>query len=379
MDDFEKLKLTLLIALLKPIYRARAAKPLPENPKTGKWYRITPPNCVCANGAPYHACIRLGKENKMLIVFNGGGVSVNAYTAARPGQISNVTAKESFYFEDVDLIGDPVFDRGILRKNEHNPFSEWTIVSICYASGDFHTGTADYPYTAMDGTPRILHHHGYTNYRAVMEQVKSILPNPETLVVTGFSAGGFGAALLTDDVMGLFPSCEQVTCCVDGALLLYDWKHVATDVWKAPKEICDRLESINITSDALKALHRKHGDKVKVLFISSVRDGALAQQQNFYETNHMVPDKPSGEKYQADLRKMCEKLMEETPNIGLYIFDVPIPRLAEFKLTQHTIIFENNVDKPVSGGVSALSWLWNAVNGKVTRVGLDLLDKVAQQ
>ena len=57
---------------------------LPAKPKLNTNYEYWPEGAVCANGKPYHGCIRLGSENKLMICFSGGGVSVDEYTAARP-------------------------------------------------------------------------------------------------------------------------------------------------------------------------------------------------------------------------------------------------------------------------------------------------------
>ena len=55
---------------------------LPERPKQGKNYEYWPEGALCANGNPYHGCIRLGSTNKLMIGFSGGGVSVDEHTAA---------------------------------------------------------------------------------------------------------------------------------------------------------------------------------------------------------------------------------------------------------------------------------------------------------
>ena len=60
---------------------------LPEHPKQGKNYEYWPEGALCANGNPYHGCVRLGSANKLMIGFSGGGVSVDEHTAARPQRV----------------------------------------------------------------------------------------------------------------------------------------------------------------------------------------------------------------------------------------------------------------------------------------------------
>ena len=67
-----------------------------------------------------------------------------------------------------------------------------------------------------------MYHNGYNNYSAFMDTVKPYVGQPDTLLVTGFSAGGFATSLLADDVIDRFPSAKNTTVCVDSSLLLYD-------------------------------------------------------------------------------------------------------------------------------------------------------------
>ena len=70
---------------------------IPSIPKREKWYRLPLTGCVCADGRPVHADLRLGTENKLLIMFFGGGVCWNEYMAARPNSTAVNGTDESFY------------------------------------------------------------------------------------------------------------------------------------------------------------------------------------------------------------------------------------------------------------------------------------------
>ena len=91
------------------------------------------------------------------------------------------------------------------------PFENWTIILFPYATGDFHAGTGEFTYTDSDGKEKILYHNGYINYTETMRQVveKAGVDAPDTVVVTGYSAGGFAAALLADDIHLLFDSSTK--------------------------------------------------------------------------------------------------------------------------------------------------------------------------
>ena len=119
---------------------------------------------------------------------------------------------------------DFVAQGGIGNTMEDNPFRNWSFIVIPYATGDFHSGTGTY-----EGEKKV-YHIGYKNYSAYIEQIKHYIGEPDTLLVTGFSAGGFATSLLADDVIDRFPNVKNVTVCVDSSLLLYDgWHETAVE------------------------------------------------------------------------------------------------------------------------------------------------------
>ena len=372
------IKTRLLVGVLKMTQFPK----IPSNPKTGKWYGISLKGCVSSDGKEVHAGFRKGTENKLVILLFGGGVSWNEFMAARPNSVYGNPDKISFYAcGDGGLVADLAARIGIhtLSKKESNPFRNWNMLAIPYTTGDFHCGTGDFPYTALDGSKQVLHHHGYTNYRAaIQETMKHIGHNPEQILVTGFSAGGFGTALLTDDVMRTFPNCNDVTSYVDSGFMIYPgWPEVARNVWKAPKEIAERIHSDNITLDCLQALKQDHGDRVKIAFSCSTRDAALSEYINYVEKDQLYADKESGIKFQKELKQMCDALQQAIPNIALYIFDTPDENAAKKAegLTKHCI---GAADKMVVEGITAAQWLWDAVCGNPKQIGLSLLDQIPE-
>lgn len=372
------IKTRLLVGVLK-----RTQFPqIPSEPKAGKWYGIPLKGCVSSDGKEVHAGFRKGTENKLVILLFGGGVSWNEFMAARPNSVYGNPDKISFYAcGDGGLVADLAARIGIhtLSKKESNPFRNWNMLAIPYTTGDFHCGTGDFPYTALDGSKQVLHHHGYTNYRAALhETMKHIGHNPEQILVTGFSAGGFGTALLTDDVMRTFPNCSDVTSYVDSGFMIYPgWPEVARNVWKAPKEIAERIHSDNITLDCLQALKQDHGDRVKIAFSCSTRDAALSEYINYVEKDQLYADKESGIQFQKELKQMCNALQQAIPNIALFIFDTPDENAAKRAegLTKHCI---GAADKMVVEGITAAQWLWDAVCGNPKQIGLSLLDQIPE-
>ncbi len=66
---------------------------LPDNPEAGTWYGVYPEGAQSALGEPYHGIFRLGTSNNVMVLFNGGGVSVNAETADNPEDFFNTDTR----------------------------------------------------------------------------------------------------------------------------------------------------------------------------------------------------------------------------------------------------------------------------------------------
>ncbi len=334
-------------------------KSFPElkgEPETGTWYEIPVEGAKSSDGSEWHGIFRKGTENKAVVYFFGGGVSITPETSEGGTK----------FFATTMIAQDFVAQGGIGSSAEENPFKDWSFIVIPYATGDFHAGTGTY-----EGK-KTVYHTGYSNYSAYIEQIKPYIGEPDTLLVTGFSAGGFAASLLADDVIDRFPSAENATVCVDSSLLLYDgWHDTAADLWKSPKEISDRLTTNNIVLDSLTALHEKRGSSVKILFDCSYRDNTLMQYQSYIDSGKMDQTKELGDNFQRDLKEMVNGLQANIPDVGIYIWS--FAEDAETHNTQHTIISYNVFDK-LGNDRSVGEWIYDAVNGDVRSYGLELLD-----
>lgn len=368
----------LFIAVLVYFFVLRYPE-IKNMPKTDKWYRVSSKEMKDSEGNSYHALFKKGKENKVMVYFAGGGVSVDEKTARNdtyntrlvwPDMLANVTMNMG----------------GLAASSDANSFSDWTVILFPYATGDFHSGTGEFKYTDKDGKEKILYHNGYTNFTLAMEEImeKAEIKDADKVVVAGYSAGGWGASLLADDVFSnYFPNTKSKTVLVDSSVALYeDWKNVAENVWKSPQHIVDRIKTNNITLDCLTALHEKHGDDVTILFDCTPRDGSLALVQRYFKnkeidekTGEMPVEESDADEFQKALKEFVYNLKEQA-NAYVFIFDgydwYGDPR----NMTSHTIIsipivFQklNDTDKSIA------EWLENAINGKYKDYGLDLLDK----
>ena len=360
----------LWLKIITPYLRKKRFPVLAGTPEVGKWYRLNAEGCVAADGEETYADFQLGAENKLLIYFMGGGVSWNEYTAARPTSVYSRNMLEGFYMLHVDLFSDLNLAKGIFEDSERNPFRNWSKLALVYNTGDFHAGDGDFTYTALDGTRRQLHHHGFRNYRRIMEKVTERVAAPEKIMVCGSSAGGFGAALLCDDIMDQYPGCDDVTCLVDsGFFIMDDWHDIAEKVWHSPKAVSDRLLSDNITLDALKALHHDKGDRVSILFACSERDSALSRMENYVDTGTFSFSREGGDRFNMHLQMMCRELRKAIPTAGFYIFNIPDKSQKQNELTVHCIIGEKAVYEHRTDGVTCMEWIERAINENIHSYG----------
>ena len=330
---------------------------LTGEPEIGKWYEVAVEGTQSSDGSEWHGIFKKGTANKVVVYFFGGGVSITPETSEGGNKFyaTNMTGQ------------DFVAQGGIGSNAENNPFKDWSFLVIPYATGDFHSGTGVY-----EGK-KTIYHTGYSNYAAFVEQMKSYVGEPNTLLVTGFSAGGFATSLLADDVIDRFPSAKNITVCVDSSLLLYDgWHETAVNLWQSPEDISNRLTTDNLVLDSLTALHEKRGDTIKILFDCSYRDDTLQQYQAYIRTGTMTKSKENGDLFQKDLTEMVKGLQKNIPGIGIYIWK----HAEDTKThnTQHTIISSNVFDK-LEDGISVADWIFAAVNGDVKSHGLALLER----
>ena len=345
----------------------------------GKWYAIDVDTAVSSDGSKWQGYFRKGSENKVVLYFYGGGFSVNDDTAAR-----SMDVEGGFYNPrmntGLNVMTNAIKEWGIGNAAQDNLFKDWTFIGVPYCNGDFHAGAGSKEYTALDGTVKTIYYEGYSNYRKLMEIVMNYIDDsPEQLLVTGSSAGGFGAAILADDAIELFHNPQDVVVHVDSSLLINEnWHDVMVNEWHSPKAFSDVVTSNNITLDSLTALHNKRGN-VRILFDCSVRDYNLSAAQVFFDRGSEgdIPakiGKAEGDRFQQLLKKMVADLQENIPGCGIYIWDEETQK--DGHLTVHTatgtkIYFDKRGEDP-----SIADWLEDAMNGKVESYGLELLNHV---
>ena len=148
------------------------------------------PGTVCLNGETAGFGIsRSDDSDEVMIYLEGGGACFN----------------EACDFSAFSIPFVPPTDGIFNRANPENPVASWSMIDVPYCSGDIHGGDAE---TMLGGELRQF--RGYTNIGTFLEQWVPTFTDAPTVLLTGISAGGFGAGLNFGQVSRAFGPGPQM-------------------------------------------------------------------------------------------------------------------------------------------------------------------------
>lgn len=366
-------------AILQQMEENPLLHPLDGGPMTPMtWYKLPMPGCQCAGGYPYCLYLKRGRTDNLIVFLIGGGLSWKEETARGSGTIARtLQGKTVFYTDEVTPGNDRWFfylpeNQGLFTLGPDNRFADWNIAMINYGTADFHIGQSDFAYTGEDGERHVLHHCGYANFRASLAEIKRRMPPPAKLLIAGESAGAFAVPALAADIADAWPECEDLTICSDSAMMLTpEWPRIVREVWRAPEHIARGVQSDNILVDLYRQLADRLDARARYLFACGVEDSALVTFQSYIDTGAFAPDPAHTAGFREHLARQVAQLQCLGVPFGFYIHDF---RQADGQ-GQHCTLAETTFRTGRVEGVSPMDWLWAAVNGQVTRVGMGLLQK----
>jgi hypothetical protein len=155
-----------------------------------EWTWIPFDNAFCGDGSTTGIGVNLTKKSsRVLLYLEGGGACWSDLTCNTLKTASNFTtgfSETNFKNTASNSLSKSFFD----RNAADNPFKDYSIVYVPYCTGDIHAGDNTVMY---GGKP--AKHSGYKNVSAYLERVVPTFPNADRVILSGVSAGGFGAAL----------------------------------------------------------------------------------------------------------------------------------------------------------------------------------------
>ena len=175
-----------------------------------------------ADDTQYSFFYREGDYRKLAIFFDGGGACWDENTC-----IASALFGDPIYDTTVDETADELNnEQGLaVNDNPHNPIAGYFQVFIPYCTADLHIGTGDKTYIYSGPFWPIdlewtIHHNGRDNVAAVLDWLVLHYqgkPLPQTVVVAGASAGGYGAMVNYPAIDELLPWWTKKRVFVDSA------------------------------------------------------------------------------------------------------------------------------------------------------------------
>jgi hypothetical protein len=152
-----------------------AGPPVDAPPDEWTWVEVEGTSCALAGTAGF-AINPTNASSNVLVALEGGGACFSQSDC----ESSRLNGIDAF-----DLLSNlpelRLFDRGIAS----NPFADYSFFFVPYCTGDFHSGDNVTDWGAS--------HVGFANMRSFLDRIVPTFCDAEHVVLTGFSAGGFGA------------------------------------------------------------------------------------------------------------------------------------------------------------------------------------------
>lgn len=196
-----------------PMEDVRTFMPDAQSPQTAieapadAWTWVPFPDSACGNGTPAGIGVNLHPGSRRVVVFfMGGGGCWDAFTCLGIGTADHIRETYTSAMMQREVAG---ISQTFLfnRANTDNPMREANYVFVPYCTGDIHGGdrVVDYRWgSAMQTT----HHVGARNVDAYLRRLVRTIPNADRVLVTGVSAGGFGAGIHWSRVADAWPSAR---------------------------------------------------------------------------------------------------------------------------------------------------------------------------
>jgi hypothetical protein len=318
-------------------------------PLTWTWVPVE--GAVCSDGSPTGVGVEPGPGTPagVLVFLMGGGacwdtLSCFTFQTAAPGPYGAAEL-------DRDMRGiaaGSVLDRTV----PGNPYKDFTFVFVPYCTGDVHAGDAVQDYLQA---PRRWHHKGRVNLQRAFEYLATTLDPPQKVVVSGASAGGFGALLAFDLAKQAWPAARgylvddsgpPLDAIPDATVSLW---YLAWDLGTAVNAVCGDARALQCAEDlslVFPALAERYPDD-RFALLSSTQDETM---RGFFGTPttaapYFVP--MDAGTFESGVRTLADLIEDDAPPGESHAFVVPG--------TSHTML--GNPAAFSSGGVALFEWL----------------------
>lgn len=329
-------------------------------PQTWTWVPFA--DAYCRDGSTTGIGINVNPASTQLMIFlEGGGACFNEITCGLNPQ-SFGASDFSTYASDVQYGG----GAGIFNRNDAaNPVKDWNFVYIPYCTGDVHSGNNSTGAIASLGPQKFV---GYANIGQYLQRIVPTFPGVTQVLLTGISAGGFGAAANYIQVANKFGSVPVYLLDDSGPMM--DSPYVPAclaqlfiQTWSLDKTILadcgsDCSDTSHALIDFMKHIAKTY-PTVRMGLIDSTGDSVITQFFGFGDSNCTAYAALTAQTFTAGLQDIRTQLAS-TSNFGTFVFQG----------TDHTTIeTAANFDSRTSANVKLTSWVTQLLGGTVTNVG----------
>jgi hypothetical protein len=331
-------------------------------PGSWTWVDIAGTKCRDGSATGIGVSPAATASSKLMIFLEGGGACFNGTTCG-----SNPAT-----YGAVQFAGFPSAEgiAGIFsRTDDANAVKDWNMVYVPYCTGDVHGGSAtDVTVPGVLGTQQFV---GYDNMTRDLERIVPTFTGTSQVLLTGQSAGGFGAALnyvqtsrafsgvpiaLLDDSGPLMANPTLASCLESSMLTL--WGMSSTVIRDCGSDCSDPGNSLSQYWVHLPKTY----PSAPFAFLDSAADGTITDFFGFGAENCTTFTVVTGAAYEAGLLDMRSKVAADS-NAGLFLFAG----------TSHTSLVQAYTTRtaPASDGgtVKLEDWVSAVVGGAVTNVG----------
>lgn len=324
------------------------------------WTWVPVSGAKCRDGSATGIGVRLSSTSKKVLIYlEGGGACFNAATCA--------ISLPSFGKASFDAWAGTVGNTGVFDRNiSANPVKDWSAIYVPYCSGDVHAGDATN--VSVPQGPSAQDFVGYTNMAKYLGRIVPTFKDAPQVLLTGISAGGFGAAFNYDRVASAF--CPTPVTLVDDSGPPMSDAYLAPCLQKQWKGLWNLTGTLPVGCTSCNTANgggivnyvpylAKTWPNSYLGLISSTRDAVISTFFGFGTANCTQSTPLPGDVYAAGLQDLRSNYMSSSGKWGTYFVDS----------TNHTYLLGPGFYTTQVQGKLLTSWMRDLLDGKASNVG----------